>query len=81
MDLMACLARLAQVEQVRRLGLSHPSRAFDTIPHRRLLLNLGNYGIRGNLLSCISNFLTRLEMCVVVDVEKSQQVPVGSRVP
>ncbi len=34
-------------------------KAFDTVPHQRLLLKLENYGIRGNLLSWISNFLTR----------------------
>jgi len=57
------------------------SKAFDTVPHQRLLLKLENYGIRGNLLSWISNFLTRREMCVVVDGEKSHHVPVGSGVP
>ncbi|KAH3778817.1 hypothetical protein DPMN_180289 [Dreissena polymorpha] len=43
--------------------------AFDTVLHQRLLLNLENYGIRGNLLSWISYFLTCREMCVVVDGE------------
>ena len=53
----------------------------DMVPHRCLLLKLWNYGIRGNLLPWISNVLTRREMCVVVDGEKSHRVPVGSGVP
>ena len=33
-------------------------KAFDTVPHRRLLLKLKSYGIGGNLLSWINSFLT-----------------------
>ena len=57
------------------------SKAFDTVPHQRLLLKLENYGIRGPLLKWISHFLTQRNMCVVVEGEKSRQVPVGSGVP
>ena len=57
------------------------SKAFDTVPHQRLLLKLENYGIRGPILNWIANFLTQREMCVVVECEKSRQAPVGSGVP
>ena len=33
-------------------------KAFDLVPHRRLLLKLKSYGISGNLLSWLSSFLT-----------------------
>ena len=31
-------------------------KAFDSVPHRRLLLKLKSYGISGNLLSWLSSF-------------------------
>ena len=34
------------------------SKAFDNVPHQRLLLKLQHYGIRGQLLSWIESFLT-----------------------
>ena len=54
------------------------SKAFDTVPHKRLLLKLENYGIRGPILNWISNYLTQREMCVVVEGESSRHVAVGS---
>ena len=57
------------------------SKAFDTVPHQRLLLKLENYGIRGPILNLITKFLTQREMCIVVEGEKSRQAPVGSGVP
>ena len=57
------------------------SKAFDTVPHRRLLKKLDNYGVRGSLLDWFSNILTQREMCVVVEGEKSRHVDVGSGVP
>jgi hypothetical protein len=32
------------------------SKAFDKVPHQRLLLKLRHYGIRGNLLDWIKDF-------------------------
>ena len=34
------------------------SKAFDRVPHQRLLLNLKHYGVRGNILSWIEYFLS-----------------------
>ena len=33
-------------------------KAFDTVPHQRLLYKLKSYGISGNVLKVISDFLT-----------------------
>ena len=57
------------------------SKAFDTVPHRKLLHKLEAYGIRGPILQWISCFLTQRKMCVVVEGEKSRPVDVGSGVP
>jgi len=35
------------------------NKAFDSVPHQRLLCKLEAYGIRGNLLSWLSNFVFR----------------------
>jgi hypothetical protein len=37
------------------------SKAFDTVPHRKLLHKLSHYGIDGNLLKWLSPFLTKRE--------------------
>ena len=57
------------------------SKAFDTVPHNRLLLKLDNYGIRGNLLTWISNFLKYRSQRVVVGGEHSAWTDVVSGVP
>ena len=43
------------------------SKAFDTVPHNRLLYKLNKYGITDNLHTWISNFLTKRKQRVVVD--------------
>ena len=57
------------------------SKAFDTVPHIRLLNKLKFYGIRGPLHHWISAWLTRRERRVVVDGESSNATPVKSGVP
>ena len=42
------------------------AKAFDSVPHRRLLVKLESYGIRGKVLSFIRNFLTGRRQRVVV---------------
>jgi hypothetical protein len=56
-------------------------KAFDTVPHRRLLTKLHAYGIRGNLLRWIEGFLSGRTQQVMVGGSKSEQVPVESGVP
>lgn len=57
------------------------AKAFDTVPHRKLLSKLKHYGIDGNTHAWITDFLSNREQCVVVDGETSGWVPVKSGVP
>ena len=41
-------------------------RAFDTVPHRRLIRKLETYGVTGNLLNWIHSFLTGRKQRVCV---------------
>ena len=57
------------------------SKAFDTVPHKKLLHKLHSYGVRGNLHKWISSFLCHRKMKVVVDGESSTECDVLSGVP
>ena len=57
------------------------AKAFDTVPHRRLLYKLSWYGIRGQTLQWIESFLTNRYQKVVVENTCSNKVPVISGVP
>ena len=57
------------------------SKAFDKVPHQRLLLKLWGYGIRGKTLKWITSFLTQRKQRVVLDGETSEWVYVQSSVP
>ena len=57
------------------------SRAFDTVPHERLLRKLDHYGITGNVKTWIRSFLCHRQMRVAVDGEFSPKANVASGVP
>ena len=57
------------------------AKAFDKVPHRRLLHKLQAYGVHGNVLRWIKAFLTDRSQVVMVNGEKSQSAPVLSGVP
>ena len=57
------------------------SKAFDTVPHGKLLHKLKKYGINGNIHSWLEMFLTKQHMRVVVDGDFSDSVTVDSGVP
>ena len=57
------------------------SKAFDTVPHDRLLQKLDKYGIRGPLHDWLRSFLTERSMQVVVEGCSSNQTSVDSGVP
>ena len=57
------------------------SKAFDRVPHHRLLAKLSHYGIKYKLLTWMENFLTKRSQRVVVDGESSDWIPVTSGVP
>ena len=57
------------------------SKAFDKIPHQRLMTKLWNYGIRGSTHAWIKSFLLGCTQIVVVDGEGLGWVPVESGIP
>ena len=57
------------------------SKAFDTVPHRRLLGKLEAYGVQGNLLNWIKAFLTNRSQEVTVNGSKSLPSAVISGIP
>lgn len=56
-------------------------KAFDTVPHKRLLAKLEAYGIRGKILEWIKAFLTGREQYVEIRGTKSDKLGVTSGVP
>ncbi|XP_072022797.1 uncharacterized protein [Amphiura filiformis] len=56
-------------------------KAFDVVPHQRLLQKLDFYGVRGSLLTWINKWLTTRTQRVVVDGETSDPAKVKSGVP
>ena len=56
-------------------------KAFDKVPHERLLNQLYRYGIRGSMLAWIRNYLHERTQQVRVNGEYSSTVPVLSGVP
>ena len=57
------------------------SKAFDTVPHKRLLKKLESYGINGNILSWLEAWLTQREQQVTIEGDKSSTAKVTSGVP
>ena len=66
-------------EQIDAVQLDF-NKAFDKVPHQRLLLKLQHYGLRGQLLSWIESFLTGRSQKVLVEGKSSSSVPVVSGV-
>jgi hypothetical protein len=56
-------------------------KAFDTVPHHRLMKKIYSYGIRGKTYAWIENFLTNRSQHVVVSGESSTPQAVRSGVP
>jgi len=57
------------------------SKAFDSVPHHRMLHKLHFHGIRGRTLTWVQNWLLDRQQQVVIDGEKSGPVRVRSGVP
>ena len=76
-DLVKALDNKKQVDAV----VLDFSKAFDRVPHHRLLHKLHHYGIRNSLLLWMENFLTTRSQRVVVDGASSEWTPVTSGVP
>ena len=56
------------------------SKAFDKVPHHRLMMKLWNYGVQGSTHAWIKSFLLGRTQRVVVDGEVSGWLPVKSGV-
>ena len=56
-------------------------KAFDSIPHERLLLKMKGYGISGNILKWVRSFLTGRKQRVRVGKEYSNMTDVTSGIP
>ena len=57
------------------------AKAFDTVPHRRLIGKLESYGINGNILNWIKAFLRGRSQVVKVNGVESESAPVLSGIP
>ena len=67
-------------EQVDMLILDF-SKAFDTVPHQRLLLKMEHYGIRGRVLHWVRAWLTDRNQRVCLGGDMSDMTAVRSGVP
>ena len=56
-------------------------KAFDSVPHERLLIKLAAYGLSGNILKWIRSFLSGRTQRVRVGSEKSGEAKVKSGIP
>ena len=57
------------------------SKAFDTVPHKKLPHKLKHYGIDGKINKWIGSFLTQRKQQVVIQGESSDSCSVDSGVP
>ena len=57
------------------------SKAFDTVPHKKILFKLSKYGITGNINKWILSFLVLRKQQVIVVGESSKPCSVDSGVP
>ena len=76
-DLMVAYDKHKQID----VAVLDFSKAFDVVPHQRLLGKLQHYGINGHILKWISEFLSSRTQCVVVDGAASSWSAVESGVP
>ena len=52
------------------------SKAFDTVPHRRLIRKRKSYGVDGQILCWIREFLDNRSQVIIVNGRKSKREPV-----
>ena len=57
------------------------SKAFDRVPHKRLLYKLNHYGICGPILQWIQSFLENRSQQVILEGQESSLAKVTSGVP
>ena len=57
------------------------SKAFDKVAHKKLLSQLHFYGIRGNILNWVKDFLDNRTQSVILNGTNSDNIAVSSGVP
>ena len=57
------------------------AKAFDKVPHIRLINKLKSYGVKGKILNWVSDFLLNRSHQVVINGTKSCSLPVTSGIP
>ena len=87
----SCLTQLLEVTEIwtRWLDAGLPwdcvytdfAKAFDSVPHKKLLAKAYNLGLRGQLYTWIENFLNNRRQRVMVGQSKSEWAPVISGIP
>ena len=75
-DLTSAMDRETQTDMV----ILDFSKAFDRVPHKRLLRKLHHYGIRGHLHEWVTDFLSGRTQSVVIEGVSSGSAPVVSGV-
>ncbi|BHF83520.1 hypothetical protein SprV_0902666300 [Sparganum proliferum] len=83
-NLLNCLERWTRsVDEGNALHVVYIDfkKAFDSVPHQRLLHKLSRIGVRGNLLKSIQSFLLDRTQTVYVGGQQSMEVAVESGVP
>ena len=56
-------------------------KAFDSVPHKRLINKVKGYGVKGKVLNWVEDFLSDRKQYCSVNGKKSDTVPVTSGVP
>ena len=56
-------------------------KAFDKVPHKRLVYKVSKYGVKGNVLGWIESFLSNRTQCVSINDSSSCTMPVTSGIP
>jgi len=75
------LARSIENNEQMDVILLDFSKAFDKVPHERLLHKIKHYGIRDNILEWLRDFLSGRNQKVLVEGKESSTAPVLSGVP
>ena len=57
------------------------AKAFDTVPHHRLIVKLQSYGVSDEILNWIKSFLANRRQRVLVAGSRSAWAPVTSGIP
>ncbi|BHF60982.1 hypothetical protein SprV_0100395200 [Sparganum proliferum] len=75
--------RTRAMDEDGRVGIIYTDfkKAFDSVPHKRLINKLSEMGIRGGLLTWITDFLTGRSQTVCVEASRSTHTPILNGVP